>query len=131
MSPFDFVNDILSNKKDIIKNSENPTLAESLYNPFLANKALSFYVDCIQYANEMNQHFTAPNKLQFDYLINTIRQKKRKNQWIKKTDDDSNLDIVCEYYRVNQTKARDIIKILTPENIETIKTKIIKGGVNK
>lgn len=131
MKPFDYVNSIMSNKKDIIKESENPALAESLYNPYLTNRALSFYVDSIQYANEMNLHFTAPNKLQFDYLINTIRQKKRKNQWIKKADDDSDLDVICNYFNVGLPKAREIVKVLTPADLEQIKTKIIKGGVHK
>lgn len=131
MNPFDYVNSIMSNKKDIIKESENPVLAESLYNPYIANKALSFYVDGIQYANEMNMHFTAPNKLQFDYLINTIRQKKRKNQWIKKPEDDSDIDIISKYFNVSLPKAREIVRVLSPSDIELIKTKIIKGGVNK
>ena len=131
MKPFEYVNAITSTKQNIIKDSENPALAESFYNPYLTNKALSFYVDSIQYANEMNFHALAPNKLQFDYLINTIRQKKRKNQWIKKAENDSDIDNISRYFKVSLPKAREIVKVLSPSDIEIIKAKIIKGGVHK
>ena len=56
MNPFDFVNDINFGKKDIMTDSNNPELAESTYNPFLTNRALSYFPDTIQFANMMNNN---------------------------------------------------------------------------
>ena len=61
MNPFDFINSVSHNKKDLITDSENPEFAEKLYQPFLVNRGLSYFPDTILYANEMNQRFEAPN----------------------------------------------------------------------
>jgi hypothetical protein len=126
MNPFEFVNAINTTKKDIIRDSDNPELAEKLYNPFLVNRALSYFVDTILYASEMNLTNNLDHKLQNDYLINSIRKGKRFSKWSKRIED-PNLDAISEYYKVSYAKALDIATILTTEQIDLIKTKITKG----
>lgn len=128
MNPFDFVKDIQRGKKDIIRNSESQEKAEALYNPFLTNRALSFYPDSILYANEMNRRKELDNLLQFDYLINSIRSMKREHSWIKKPDEDADIEMISEYYRVNVNRAREYLKILSPHQLNDIKRRTSKGG---
>lgn len=128
MKPFDFVNDILYKKKNLIKNSDNPDLAETFYNPFLTNKALSFHIDTILYANAINQHPKLEKKLQYDFYLNTIRPIRRQSKWIK-DEDHSNVEIISAYFKCNPTRAREILEVLTPDAIEDIKRKQIEGGV--
>ena len=58
MKPFDFINSI-TYKKDIVMDSNG----EAAYNPFLTNRALSQFIDCVLLANEMNQRHHVDNKL--------------------------------------------------------------------
>tara|TARA_R110000822_G_scaffold138354_1_gene275926 strand:+ start:36 stop:425 length:390 start_codon:yes stop_codon:yes gene_type:complete len=128
MNPFDFVNDINFGKKDIMVDSDNPELAESTYNPFLTNRALSYFPDTIQFANMMNKNSHIDNMLQYSFLLNIIRKRKRFSKWFKKNDDDV-LQMVIDYYGYSVNKAKEALKILNDEQIEFIREKLIKGGM--
>tara|TARA_R110002153_G_scaffold39289_1_gene113297 strand:- start:4555 stop:4944 length:390 start_codon:yes stop_codon:yes gene_type:complete len=128
MNPFDFVNDINFGKKDIMTDSDNPELAESTYNPFLTNRALSYFPDTIQFANMMNKNSHIDNMLQYSFLLNIIRKRKRFSKWFKKNDDDV-LQMVIDYYGYSVNKAKEALKILNDEQIEFIREKLIKGGM--
>ena len=128
MNPFDFVNDINFGKKDIMTDSDNPELAESTYNPFLTNRALSYFPDTIQFANMMNNNSHKENKMKYSFLLNIIRKRKRFSKWFKKNDDDV-LQMVIDYYGYSVNKAKEALKILNNEQIEFIREKLIKGGM--
>ena len=128
MNPFDFVNDINFGKKDIMTDSDNPELAEKTYNPFLTNRALSYFPDTIQFANMMNNNSHIDNMLQYSFLLNIIRKRKRFSKWFKKNDDDV-LEMVIEYYGYSVNKAKEALKILTDDQLEKIKEKMTKGGM--
>jgi hypothetical protein len=128
MNPFDFVNDINFGKKDIMTDSDNPELAEKTYNPFLTNRALSYFPDTIQFANMMNNNSHIDNMLQYSFLLNIIRKRKRFSKWFKKNDDDV-LQMVIDYYGYSVNKAKEALKILNNEQIEAIRVKLIKGGM--
>ncbi len=127
VSPFDFVNAITISKKDIIKESENPALMEKEYSPFIVNKALSYFTDTILYANEMNMNAHLDNKLQFQYLINSIRPKKRFAKWVKAVSED-NLELVKTYYGYSNEKAHQVLSILSDDQLEMIRKKQEQGG---
>lgn len=127
MNPFDFVNAININKKDLIRNSENPVLAEKSYKPFMVNRALSYFIDTILHANEINMANHIDSILQNDYYLNNIRVSKRFSKWAK-PEESSDIESIQEFYKVNYRRALEISKVLTKEQIDHIKTRIIKGG---
>jgi len=124
MSPFVFVNSISYSKK--IKSLSS--LDESIYNPFITNKNFSYFVDTILIANEINMRHTADKKLQYDYLLNKIRPRKRFSKWNKHIKDGS-IELIKEYYKVNDVKAKTILTLLSDQQINQIKNKLQKGGV--
>lgn len=128
MNPFDYVNAINS-RKDIIRNSENTELAEKLYDSYFINKALSYHVDSILYSNEMNINNNLDSIMQNDYYLNSIRPKKRYSKWHKKVNNET-IQVIQEYYKVKYSRAVEYSKVLTEEQINLIKTRIIKGGNN-
>jgi len=110
--------------------TENDELAESGYVPFLTNRSLSNFPDTILYANEMNMKHHLDSKLQFHYLINSIRPKKRFSKWAKRQDSDD-FEAVKEYFKYNNTKTEQAISLLTPDQIIKIKKKLKTGGTNE
>ena len=127
MSPFDFVNSILQNKKELITDDAT----EEEYVPFLANRSLSYHNDCVMFANEMNRRHFLDKKLQFDYLLNTVRSKKRPfAKWVKQEKND---DLACikTIYRFSDQKAREVLRLLSDEQIEQLKQKTDIGGLRK
>lgn len=127
MTPFDFINAINQSKKDLIRDSENPDMAEKLYKPFVVNKGLSYFVDTIMYANEMNKANQIDNLLQNDYYLNTIRPARRFSKWHKKSED-SDIECVQDYFKCGYVRAQEIVKVLTGEQLDLIRAIIIKGN---
>jgi len=126
MGPFDFIKAI-NDSKDVMKNDP---FAEKDYIPFLVNRGLSFFQDTVIQVNEMNRNHFLDNKLQFDYLINNIRPRKRWSKWLKPEKID-NLELVKLYFGFGNEKAKDALEVLTNEDIEEIKSKLAKGGVEE
>ena len=102
---------------------------EKKYPPFIVNKCLAGFQDTIMLVNEINQHPHLDKKLQFDFLINSIRSRKRFTPWVK-ADKLDNLEYVKEFYGYNNEKAKVALSILNDEHIATIKRKLNKGGKN-
>ena len=102
---------------------------EKKYPPFIVNKCLSPFPDTIQLVNEMNQLPHLDKKLQFDFLINSLRPRKRFTPWMKASKQ-KNLEYVKEYYGYNNEKARSALKVLSDEQIKAIKDSLDKGGRN-
>lgn len=123
MNPFDFVNSINSGKYVMDDDAK-----EQAYVPFLVNRALSYFPDTIVAANRANMMHDADNKLQYDYLINTIKPRKRFSKWAKKHED-RDIDFVMEHYNYNYENAVTALSLLTKQQLETIKNKYNKGGI--
>jgi hypothetical protein len=124
IGPFDFVNAIHYSKEALIVDD----WSEKQYNPFIVNKSLSFGADTVIAANEMNSRPHLEKRLQFDFLINIVRPRKRFNKWLKaeKVED---VDVIKQYYKYNTEKALQALALLTPEQILTIKEKLNTGGL--
>ena len=76
MKPFDYVNSINHTKKNLMVDTDNDRLAESAYVPYLTNKSLSYFADTLMYANKVNVFADLDKKLQYEYLLNSIRPRK-------------------------------------------------------
>ncbi len=127
MSPFDYVNSILQNKKNLIKDE----LTEKEYQPFLVNRSLSYHKDCIMYANEMNRRHFLDKKLQFDFLLNTVRSQKRPFAKWAKAEKNDDLECIKQVYGFSDTKAREALRLLSNEQIQQLKEQTDIGGLRK
>ena len=116
----DYLNSINFTKENLMSD-EDPTW-EKKYPPFIVNKCLSGFIDTVMFANEMNVNHQLPSRLQYDFLINTVRKRKRFSPWAKK-DKINDLDAVKSYYGYSNEKAQQSLKILTKEQISFIKEK--------
>jgi hypothetical protein len=125
MTPFDYLNAINQSKENLIVDE----LSEKEYVPFIVNKGLSYFPDTILYANEMNRLHLLEKKPQFLFFINSIRPRKRFSKWHKNelTDD---LKIISEYFGYSYTKAKQIQNLISSDQLNTMKEKLQKGGMN-
>ena len=127
----EYLNSINFNKNNLMDGEDD--MYEKKYIPFIVNKCLAPHNDCILLVNEMNRYGSVldkDKKLQYDFLLNTIRTRKRYAPWIKESKS-KNLEYVKEYYGYNNSKAKSILDILNDEQIEFIKSKLNKGGMKK
>lgn len=120
----DWLNSINQTKKNLI--DEDPS-TEKEYAPYIINRCLSGEIDCIMFVNELNQYHFLPKKMQYDFLINILRVKRRYSPWLRK-DKIEDLDIVKRYYNYSNEKAQQALRILTKEQLTFIKSKFETGG---
>jgi hypothetical protein len=116
---------ILQTKKSVIH--DDIDLKD--YTPFVVNRALSYHMDCVLYANEMNLHPELEKDLQYQYLLNTIRSMKRKFQPWQKSETDKKIDCVKTCFGYSNQKAKEALRILNDDQIAEIKRRTDKGGV--
>lgn len=103
---------------------------EKDYVPYVVNKALSQHMDCVMYANQMNMLPNTDKNMQYSYLLNIVRPYKRPYQkWLKreKTED---LEVIKEYYKYSDEKARVVMTLLSKEQVDDLRKRIHKGGLN-
>ena len=126
MSPFEFIKAINETKEDVMVDDED----ERKYAPFIVNRGLSFFMDTIFQVNELNRNYHLEARLQFDYLLNSVRKKKRYSKWLK-PEKLQDLDVVKEYYGFSNEKAKDALSTLSEDQLAFIKDKLNQGGVEK
>lgn len=89
------------------------------YIPFIVNKSLSYFMDTVAYANEMNKHPFLDKRMQYDYLKGSIRKRKRFSGWVKKDKSDV-IDAIIKYYDVSYRKATEYERLLTEDQKQEI-----------
>ncbi|MFZ9029536.1 MAG: DNA polymerase clamp loader subunit A [Crocinitomicaceae bacterium] len=126
MNPFEYLTSINYSKDDIMVDD----VAEKQYNSFVINRSLSYFPDTVALANEMNRLHHADNKLQYHFLINIIRKRKRFSKW-EKPELVNDIEVVKQYYGYSNEKARQALTLLSANQIEELKKKVSKGGTRK
>ena len=102
-------------------------LWQKKYPAFIVNKILSGFQDCIMLVNEMNRTHFVDKDMQFQFLLNSIRSKKRYSPFLRSSKL-KDLDVIKEYYGYNNDKAKTAVDILTKDEVKLIKEKLFKGG---
>lgn len=106
-------------------------LVEHKYSAWRTNGIMSNFIDTVLHANEMNTHYHLDNKLQYDYLFHSVRKKKR---FFKRTkapttkDSEAAFAAVQSFYKYNNERTREALRILTQDQIDCIIKKQEKGG---
>ena len=75
----------------------------------------------------MNISHHIDNRLQFSFLINIIRKRKRFSKWLKPETHNA-VDVVKAYYGYSNEKAEQILPLLSPDQIKELEKKVNKGG---
>ena len=97
------------------------------YPAFIVNKVLSGFQDTIMLVNEMNRNHFLDKDMQFQFLLNSIRSKKRYSPFLRASKI-KDIECVKEYYGYNNEKAKTALDILTKKQLKLIKEKLYKGG---
>tara|TARA_E500000331_G_scaffold313588_1_gene322360 strand:+ start:280 stop:672 length:393 start_codon:yes stop_codon:yes gene_type:complete len=120
----DYLYSINQSKKNILDDDID---AEKKYPAYVVNRCLSSFTDTVLLSNEMNKCSHLPKRLQYDFLLNSVKPRKRFSPWTRK-DSIDNLEVVKEYYGYNDDKALQALRILTKDQLDKIAHLLRKGG---
>ncbi len=123
----DYLYSINQSKKNIL--DEDPDAVKK-YPSYIVNRCLSSFTDTVLYANEMNKNSHLPNKMQYDFFLNSLKPRKRFTPWVKK-ETLEHLELVKQYYGYNHNKAIAALRILTKSELDEIKLLLDKGGIKR
>ena len=121
----EYLNSINFTKKDLMKSEDKEWIKK--YPAFIVNKMLSAFSDTIMLVNEMNRNHFLEKDMQFQFLLNSIRSKKRFSPFLR-ADKLKDIECVKEYYGYSNDKAKSALDILSKDEINLIKEKLYKGG---
>lgn len=124
-NPFEYVKAINHTKENLVATEDG----ERQYNPFIVNRALSQHLDTLFFANEMNSYPMLDKHMQFTFLINSVRPRKRYGTWAKSVKVE-NLDVIKKWYKYSTEKALQVLPLLTDKQILAIKKRLRTGGLN-
>jgi hypothetical protein len=105
---------ILRNKKDVLTNPKD-------YVPFVVNRTLSHHPDCLYEANAMNLLPGLDKRLQYLFLLNTIRPANRPFAKWSKPIQEQDLESIKRYFNYGDREAIAALGVLTEEQLEQIR----------
>jgi hypothetical protein len=129
LSPFSFLNSISAgvNSADLMASARvsgggsDPASPEKAYAAFIVNRGLSYFHDSVLLANEMNRYASElPPRMQYDFLRAVLRPRKRISKWLK-AEPIADLELVQKTYGYSETKAREVLPLLTEDNLKYIR----------
>ena len=126
MNPFHIAGNISNAKKPDMITEEN----EKEYSPFMINRNFSYFNDTVLFANEMNIKGHLDHKLQYDFLMGTIRPRKRFTKWTKKSRP-AKIEIIKDYYNYSDAKAEAVVDLVSDEMLKRMKDTLSQGGRKK
>lgn len=111
-NPFEALNAINSKDKDY-------RFDEETYNPFIINRSLSYHLDSILLANEMNKLHDLPKQAQYNFYYHGISPRTRFAKWIK-PEQDALIDYVSFRERINTRDAKIMLSLLSEQEQEKL-----------
>lgn len=120
-SPFDIAGHLCTSKEDAWDDS-------IAYNPYMINRIMSNYNDCIFLANEMNLKYSVPKREQYTFYLNSIAPKKKRFAKWHSSKKDSDVELISQYFQVSLRKAAGLRKLMTEEDLQEISAILDKGG---
>lgn len=127
LSPWDYA-EVVGFSKDKSVFSKD---TEKDYNIFMMNRVMSGTADTLFHAQELNTFSKIGKEEHFRYLLHALPRKKRYSKWVKE-EKDERIPMIQEYYNgCSIPKAKEILKMLSQEQLQYIEKYLNKGGAGK
>lgn len=126
LSPFDFTKSLSQTKVNLL--DQDPENIKDLKGSmFMINRAFSYYVDTILWANEINQHSNIEPLMFHDFYFYGLKSKSRYSKWSKKINDED-VQLIMSHYNYSERLAIEALELLSSEDIINIRKSRETGG---
>lgn len=87
----------------------------------MVNKALSYHLDCVFVANQMNLNHHLDKVVQYDFLMAGVRSAKRPFQkWATRGTLPKEVEAVARYFQLSDKKAYEAFEVMTTAEVDAI-----------
>ena len=108
--------------------SLDPNDPEKAYASYMINRGFSYFNDTACLANEMNIHHHLPPRMQYDFLRNTIRPRKRFSKWFKGITDSEDIELIKKHYDYSSVRAREALEFFNEDQLKELRSLYDTGG---
>jgi len=122
----EYINSITMTKVNLCRDDEE---AAKAYPAFVVNRCMSYHQSMIFLSNTLNECYV-PNLHHYEFLLYTTPVGKRFAKWAKPPKEDK-VPLIARHYKVSQSRAREIIPLLTSEQLASIEEMYEEGGLVK
>jgi hypothetical protein len=137
LTPFDFLSSINEKKTYLFSEESADTTQEAVdhdssskqYPAYMVNRGLSYFIDTVMFANEMNCRPEMSTKMQYDFLYHSVRKKKRFSKWFKREKDSKDLELVKKAYSYNRERAEEALELLSNDDLKALRKSMKTGGL--
>lgn len=104
------------------------------YSQWRTNNILAKHKNTIHFANVMNRHYNITDQMHYDYLYYSVPKSNRyskaetKEEKKQREKKEELISLISEHYKYNATRAKEVLKILTAEQIDSLRKQKEKGG---
>lgn len=126
----DYISSINKTKVNLMREAEEADQAQVIkgYPAFMIRRLLSYHLDAVLDANEMNGLPHLDNQLQYEYFLERIPKRNRYAP-THKVQSPENLELIKRYYKYSDSKALEVLALHTQEDIRRIQAEMSEGGV--
>ena len=128
----EYLDAINSSKVNVVRDNEvSREAAEKSYEPFVISRSLSYFEDSVLFVNELNRYSTVSKIQHFEFLLHSLRRRKRFAKWSKAEKPNDVIKAIMHQYDYSQKRAMEVVGLLNDEQKQELISKMNKGGQTK
>jgi hypothetical protein len=87
-------------------------------------------LDTVLIANQASMMMNISDRMHYDFLIRSVRKKKRFAPWHKPEKNEA-IDLIMQIYGYSYPKAVEVMDLITDEDLENMRSILDVGGIRK
>ena len=123
MNPFDIIGKLNTSFVD-----EWSEIGDNQYTDFIIDRAMSYHLDTVMFANEVTLRHQMPRRWKYDFYRLAIQPKKKRFAKWSKPEENDDTQLIMDVYQVNRQRAGQILSLINKKDLEFIREKTYYGG---
>jgi hypothetical protein len=124
----DYLTSINRSKVNVMRDPNAEPQVITGYPAFMIRRLMSYHMDTVLLANEMNLLPHLDNQMQYEFLLHSVPKKNRYATTHKVQNPDS-VELIKEYYKYSDEKALEVVGLHTPDDFARMKEHLSEGGL--
>ena len=124
----DYLTSINKTKHNIMRDDNVDPQVITGYPAFMIRRMMSYHLDTVLYANELNKLYDLDNQMQYEYMLHAVPKKNRYATTHKVQNPDA-VALLKKFYNYSDAKALAVLSLHTGDDIARIKEQLSEGGL--
>lgn len=124
----DYLTSINKSKVNVMRDPNADPKTITGYPAFMIRRLMSYHMDTVLLANEMNILPHLDNQMQYEYLLYAV-PKKNRYATTHKVQPSETIDLIKRFYNYNDEKALEVLDLHTQSDLLVIAEYLSEGGI--